>query len=314
MKRRQVVTGLLAAATMGVVSPTGVRRAQWLASAPPRLEQPLVATSDTLEDGVEMSPAIDERDPPPVDPSQDREQAVALTVADKGREFAKDYRDDVYVSTEDTPLLHSVVLRLSRVQRLIGHGNYNLVSFDDTLVYAKRYASIGSFTAAELAFIEKMFFTQAEAYGFYGAKVTTTLEDRIAQSKVIKIPHSGHYLFKEAAFGYYDKLCKDVGSGIILTSGVRSNVKQLHLFLAKTISVKGNLSRASRSLAPPGHSYHGIGDFDVGKVGWGSKNFTQAFADTREFQKMQDLGYIDIRYTEDNQLGVRFEPWHIKVV
>jgi zinc D-Ala-D-Ala carboxypeptidase len=26
------------------------------------------------------------------------------------------------------------------------------------------------------------------------------------------------------------------------------------------------------------------------------------------------LGYVQIRYTEDNRLGVRFEPWHIKVV
>ena len=25
------------------------------------------------------------------------------------------------------------------------------------------------------------------------------------------------------------------------------------------------------------------------------------------------LGYIQIRYTEANQLGVRFEPWHIRV-
>jgi LAS superfamily LD-carboxypeptidase LdcB len=27
-----------------------------------------------------------------------------------------------------------------------------------------------------------------------------------------------------------------------------------------------------------------------------------------------DLGYIKIRYPKGNPFGVRFEPWHIKVV
>jgi D-alanyl-D-alanine carboxypeptidase len=26
-----------------------------------------------------------------------------------------------------------------------------------------------------------------------------------------------------------------------------------------------------------------------------------------------ELGYINMRYPEDNLLGVRYEPWHIKV-
>ena len=128
------------------------------------------------------------------------------------------------------------------------------------------------------------------------------------------MPNTGHYLFKEQSFTYYEKIRHSVGEGIVLTSGIRSNVKQLHLFLAKVIRVKGNLSRASRSLAPPGYSYHGIGDFDVGRKGWGGKNFTDAFSKTDEFKRMQDLGYVAIRYDEGNQLGVRFEPWHIQVV
>jgi len=77
---------------------------------------------------------------------------------------------------------------------------------------------------------------------------------------------------------------------------------------------KGNLSKASRSLAPPGHSYHGIGDFDVGKVGFGRKNFSEEFARTDEFHRLVELGYVDIRYPRDNLFGVRYEPWHIKVV
>jgi len=105
----------------------------------------------------------------------------------------------------------------------------------------------------------------------------------------------------------------DIGDTITLTSGVRSVVKQMHLFLRKASKYEGNLSLASRSLAPPGYSFHGIGDFDVGHIKLGEQNFTDAFAKTDEFKKLIDLGYINIRYLMDNELGVRFEPWHIKV-
>jgi LAS superfamily LD-carboxypeptidase LdcB len=105
-----------------------------------------------------------------------------------------------------------------------------------------------------------------------------------------------------------------MGKSIVLTSGVRGVVKQMYLFLAKAVRSDGNLSMASRSLAPPGHSFHGNGDFDVGKVGYGYRNFTEDFAKTAEFKRLEELGYIRIRYHEKNPFGVRFEPWHIKVV
>ena len=129
-----------------------------------------------------------------------------------------------------------------------------------------------------------------------------------------KMSRTGHFLYRGESDALYKKVERDLGPSIVLTSGIRSVVKQTHLFLAKTIQSKGNLSRASRSLAPPGHSYHGIGDFDVGKVGYGSKNFTSEFAKTKEFQRLVDLGYVDMRYPLHNLLGVRYEPWHIKVV
>mgnify|MGYP000129427560 FL=1 len=87
----------------------------------------------------------------------------------------------------------------------------------------------------------------------------------------------------------------------------------MHLFLAKAIEANGNLSRASRSLAPPAHSHHGIGDFDIGKIGLGAKNFTADFSQTAEYKKIARLGYVDIRYPTDNLVGIRFEPWHIKI-
>ena len=136
----------------------------------------------------------------------------------------------------------------------------------------------------------------------------------VDKSDTTKIAGSGHYLYKGDAQKKYMLLKRDVGEQIILTSGVRSIVKQMHLFLAKLEKSNGNLSLASRSLAPPGHSFHGIGDFDVGRKGLGENNFTAEFAKTDEFKRLCELDYVDIRYTKSNRFGVRYEPWHIKVV
>ena len=95
---------------------------------------------------------------------------------------------------------------------------------------------------------------------------------------------------------------------------MRGIAKQYQLFMAKAVASAGNLSKASRSLAPPGHSYHGIGDFDVGKAGFHRHNFTAAFAETDVYQELQRLDYIGIRYTTHNREGVRYEPWHMRVV
>ena len=248
------------------------------------------------------------------EPTVDSEAPISTSIEDKVRFFESEFTDDIRLSESEWTVLESVVVRLRRVQKVVGHGNFNVLGFDDALKFAKRYNSVGEFTKAELAFVEKIFFTQASDYGFMGKKVTNELTSTIAKSKTIKVPHSGHFLFKDESLNYYEKLKADIGSSIILTSGIRSNVKQIHLFLSKASVSNYNMSKASRSLAPPGHSFHGIGDFDVGRVGWGYNNFTDQFAQTDEFKRMQDLGYVKIRYTEGNSLGVRFEPWHIKVV
>ncbi len=245
---------------------------------------------------------------------KDKSQVAQSSIEDKVRNFENNFTDDIYLLENEFALLESVTLRLERVQRVVGHGYFNVLDFDQLLQYAKSYNSVGAFTPEELVFIEKIYFTQASDYGFLGVKVTDNLTTKIARSEIVKIPYSGHFLFKGESLNYYETLKQDIGPNVILTSGIRSNVKQLHLFLSKARASGYNLSKASRSLAPPGHSYHGIGDFDVGRVGWGALNFTNQFADTDEFKRMQDLGYVQIRYTEDNRLGVRFEPWHIKVV
>jgi D-alanyl-D-alanine carboxypeptidase len=222
--------------------------------------------------------------------------------------------DDVFLAPDKFALVVAVFKRMGRVQSLVGHGNFNVICFDELLGYARQSAVVGAFPLAEVDFLEELFAGDARRYGFMGEKVILALTDRVPDKNTVRLPRTGHFLFRGDAQRLYAKLVRDLNHGVVLTSGIRGVVKQTHLFLAKTIQAKGNLSRASRSLAPPGHSFHGIGDFDVGKVGFGAKNFTEAFAQTDEFKRLVDLGYVAIRYPQDNRLGVRYEPWHIKVV
>jgi hypothetical protein len=244
---------------------------------------------------------------PPLDPDTQKR------MQEKIENFDTDFADDIYLSPERFALLKQVQGRLARAQDIIGYARFNLIAFDDVLKAGAQMPRIGLFTAEELAFIEEIFFFDARKYGFYGEKVTDQLTARFNEKDAVKIPGSGHYIFKGRPQALYQEIVRDVGSDIVLTSGIRSVVKQLHLFLSKAIVCQGNLSRASRSLAPPGHSYHGISDFDVGKMGWGYRNFTDHFAKSDVFKRLIDLGYVDIRYTPNNSYGVRFEPWHIKV-
>ncbi len=232
----------------------------------------------------------------------------------KTKDFNQTYNDDVLLNPKLHAVLQSTVDRLTRLQRLLGYANFNLLGFDSALKYARGYSRVGAFTKPELDFIESIFFEDASHYGFLGNKVVTKLTDHIPKRETIKMPNTGHYLFKGQPLQVYNRIKNDVGGSVVLTSGIRGVVKQIHLFLAKAVKTRGNLSQASRSLAPPGHSYHGVGDFDVGKIGFGANNFTSAFSATKEYKKLRDLGYVVIRYTENNPYGVRFEPWHIKVV
>ena len=228
--------------------------------------------------------------------------------------FEQAHQDDVFLADNQYQFVVSAFSRLGRLQTLVGHGNFNVIGFDEMLRLSVRYPVVGEFPPAEVAFLDELFSSSAKRYGFFGEKVINELTAQIPERERVKMPGTGHFLFKGDSLQVYSKLQKDLGQSVILTSGIRSVVKQTHLFLAKTIQAKGNLSLASRSLAPPGHSFHGVGDFDVGKVGLGASNFTDVFAETAEFQQLVDLGFVSMRYPKDNQLGVRYEPWHVKVV
>lgn len=232
----------------------------------------------------------------------------------KTRQPDRHYAGDVVAHVTDIPHLRSAYLRLKRLQSTVGYGNFNVLSFDHALKFARRYPNIGVFTRAELDVLESIFYGNASDYGFLGEKPVDNLTSSISRRDIVKIPRSGHFLYRGEAREKFEQVRKAVGPSLILTSGIRSVTKQMYLFLRKADRFHWNLSLASRSLAPPGYSFHGVGDFDVGRQGMGAKNFSAAFAATDEYKKLVDLGYIDIRYPLDNRLGVRFEPWHIKVV
>jgi hypothetical protein len=227
--------------------------------------------------------------------------------------FDDPHRMDVMAREEDFQLLRMTLRRVKRVQKLVGYGNFNLLNFDDMLKVARSYTSVEGFTRAELAFLEKLFYADASTYGFYGAKVLRNLTDNVDRENTAHVRGTGRRIFSGPALERYERIKKVVGPDLVLTSGVRSIVKQLYLFMRKAERADGNLSLASRSLAPPGYSFHAIGDFDVGKRGLGGANFTQAFARTDVYRRLVDLGFVEMRYPQQNLLGVRFEPWHIRV-
>lgn len=223
------------------------------------------------------------------------------------------FADDVCLDTGERQLLLSVLQRLERLRAHVGDGKFTTLSFDEALTIANRQVSVGQLTKPELAFMEMIYGRDAKDYGFHGAKQVTSLTQRILPSATIKIPNSGNYLFKGESFEKYGKIRTALGEEVVLTSGIRGIVKQFYLFLNKTNRHGGNLSLASRSLAPPGYSYHGIGDFDIGQKGFGKQNFTEQFESTPVYRFLTERGYIDNRYWRDNLFGVRYEPWHIKL-
>ncbi len=221
---------------------------------------------------------------------------------------------DLYIEKKDYKVFQSVRSKLKLIQRYIGYGNFNVISFDNMLSISKRASNIEEFTKAEIDFLEFVFYYNPSTHGFFGERISKNITETIDKKLITKIPHTGHYLFKGHAEETYFEMTKDVGDSLTLTSGIRSIVKQTKLFLDKISSTNGNITQAAISLAPPAFTYHSIGDFDVGKKGFGYSNFTSRFANTQEFKKIQELKYVDVRYTINNKDGVRYEPWHITTI
>lgn len=226
----------------------------------------------------------------------------------------KDSVSDIYLPKEEVAAYNGVRNKLTQIQNHVGYGKFNIISFDEILTLVKWTNKIENFTKEEMEFMHSIFYYDPKSHGFYGERTCNKITDTINKKHIKKIPYTGHYLFKGKTLDIYSQIKSDVGSTIVLTSGIRSVVKQMKLFLDKVEDANLNLSLASKSLAPPGYSYHALGDFDVGKKGFGYANFTERFATTDEFNKMTKLKYIDMRYTINNKDGVRYEPWHVKII
>lgn len=232
----------------------------------------------------------------------------------KNRLFDSVFNDDVFLTRPQFDLLATSLRRLKKLQATVGYANFSLLDFDQAIRISKAYSAVGPFTKNELDFLETIFYSRVKTFGFLGEKPIKNLTTKINKRDVKKIPYTGNYLYRGRPIEMYARIKRQVGEGVILTSGVRSVMKQFLLFLNKAKKSRGNLSMASRSLAPPGYSFHGVGDFDVGQKGYGIHNFTERFTRTSVYKRLTDLGYIKFRYERDNDLGVRFEPWHIEVV
>jgi len=227
--------------------------------------------------------------------------------------FNQPHKNDVLIESNLYSTFESTVQRMRRLQKLVGHGNYHILNFADGLALARNYSDVGEFTRQELSFMELTFYADGQRYGFLGQKPLKEITDQVEKKNVVKVPHSGNYLYKDRSVEVFEEIKKELGDQVVLTSGIRGVMKQFLLFLNKVHRSDGNLSLASRSLAPPGYSFHGNGDFDVGQKGYGKLNFTGSFTETEVYKRLSEMGYLQLRYPADNRLGVRYEPWHIKI-
>ena len=147
----------------------------------------------------------------------------------KVKNFDQTFSEDIFLSAKKKIVFQTTFKKILRVKKLIGYANFNLISFDDMIMYARRYPKIGRFTKAELKFIYEIFFYDANKYGFHGNKVIKELTSEINKKETIKISGSGHYLFQGDALVKFNQLRKDVGPNLILTSGVRRDRKSTRL-------------------------------------------------------------------------------------
>ena len=110
---------------------------------------------------------------------------------------------DIVLTASDRKTLQTVLARFARVQATVGHGNFCLLGFDDSLRIARGYQRVGAFSDRELAFLDKIFHTDARKYGFKGQKLFNNITNSINLRKVNKIPGTGNYLYNGSSFKLY---------------------------------------------------------------------------------------------------------------
>jgi hypothetical protein len=158
MKKRRFLQALVAAGAVSVVSTQSIRSRlggnRVLVTQDPNSTIVPVVEPPLIESPSGM--IIDQRPPEP--------QAIILeeTVLEEGfkhterdvdlddledtevdeylakiRNFDADFNNDIYLPVGQTGLLISTINRLERVQAYAGHGNFNLIGFDEMLFFAR---------------------------------------------------------------------------------------------------------------------------------------------------------------------------------
>lgn len=129
----------------------------------------------------------------------------------KIKEFDRSFPDDYMATPEEFVLIRSVSAKIRSVMNHVGYVNFNVINYDDLLRSMKQYSSLRRFDQKELDYIEEIFARDAADYGFFGEKVMTSLTDNIRRNDIVRIPRTGHYIYKDAvsthAYALWAAMC-----------------------------------------------------------------------------------------------------------
>lgn len=107
------------------------------------------------------------------------------------------------------------------------------------------------------------------------------------------------------------------GVRIVLLSGYRSQAHQARLFYGVAAKRGISLHARARVSAPPGFSEHHTGyAIDVGG-GWGRRNLSPSFDQTRAGRWMMENAHrfcFELSFPRGNSQGVAYEPWHWRFI
>ena len=98
----------------------------------------------------------------------------------------KDELKNIFIPQDKWQIFVDARNRLRRVKRHVGYGNFNILSFDHALHYARNYSSIGAFSKDELALMDELFYEDPTKYGFYGKQTCFNITNKVSKKDAKK--------------------------------------------------------------------------------------------------------------------------------